>query len=98
MSKAALAKVVGGDGDIQRPILKIVTTARVQVTVMKRSAQFGLFGKDSTLSCCGGRTGRWEVDHIHYVLPQGTPIEPGPGWRRLDWYPGFRTQRSRRSR
>jgi hypothetical protein len=76
--------VEASPGDTERPMLKIVTTPDVQVTVMERRVFFRLFGQDLNPQLRLAYWARWEVDYIHQVPPQGTPIEPSAGWRRLN--------------
>jgi hypothetical protein len=85
---------VAGDGDPDRPMLKIVTTPYAEVTLMERAVYARWFGTDLNRWSgtdlnpqpiqLGGYWKRWEVDYIHQVPPQGTPIEPGPDWRYRD--------------
>lgn len=74
--------------DLRRPILKIVSTPTVQVTLMQRSVSSRFFGVDLDSQAYRRRAPRllayhalWEVDNIHQVPPQGAPIEPSAGWR-----------------
>jgi hypothetical protein len=77
--------VEASPGDIRRPLLKIVSTPSVEVTVMERSVRARFFGKDLNPQPLRlAYWARWEVDYIHQVPPQGMPIEPSAGWRRLD--------------
>ena len=89
-SKDALARFAfdidldASPGDRDRPMLKMVTTPSVEVTLMERTVRSSFWGKDLNPQFRLGYHALWQVEYIHQIPPLGAPVEPGPGWRRLD--------------
>lgn len=74
----------GRPGDPQRPLLKIVTTPQAEVTLMESHVRLRIFGAETNARVGLSYWNLWEVDSIDQVPAQGSPIEPGPGWRWVD--------------
>ncbi|MEV2267787.1 hypothetical protein [Nonomuraea africana] len=73
------------DVDSLGPMLKIVTTPYAQVTLMEGRIRSRLWGVDLEPSPSTRKYwALWEVDLIQQVPPQGIPIKPATGWRRID--------------
>lgn len=74
----------GEPGNADRPLLKIVKTPEVDISIQVPGVPTTFFGRrlDPGRNLLAYHA-IWEVDYIHQVPPQGAPLVPERNWRRV---------------